>query len=421
MANAAEDFAAAESAHKPLRLARLIPGIGIAQIISWGTLFYAVAVLGEPMRRDLALSSEALYGAVTLGLFVSGFFSPLAGRLVDARGGRIVLAAGSVLAALALALLATARGVGGLYLGWAVAGVAMAACLYDPAFATLHQLTGPAYRRAVTALTLFGGFASTVFWPASQWLLDSVGWRMALWIYVALHVLVCLPLHLLLLPSQRPDAHTEEGTGEDLVADGTLPTEPLLRAGRAAFHWLAAAFALAALLSAALSIHLITLLKDSGLEARDAVLVSALIGPMQVAGRIAEFFFMRRVSPLAVGTFAFVLMATAMVALMFVAHVAPAAIAFAILYGWSNGVMTIVRGTVPAVLFGRRRYGSLLGRLALPSFVAKAVAPLAFALTLAVAVPRALALSSLLVAALLALAAYHFATRPGKGARSSYI
>ena len=396
---------------------RLIPGLGIAQIISWGTLFYAVAVLGEPMRRELAVTSEALYGAVTLGLFVSGFFSPLAGRLVDARGGRFVLAAGSVLGALALALLASARGVAGLYLGWAVAGMAMAACLYDPAFATLHQLTGRAYRRAVTALTLFGGFASTVFWPASQWLLDGVGWRTALWIYVALHVAICLPLHLLLVPSRRSAARLDEDLA-DLVADGAPPGERPVLAGRRAFHWLAAAFALAALLSAALSIHLITLLKDAGLAARDAVLVSALIGPMQVAGRIAEFVFMRRVSPLAVGTLAFALMVTGMVALMLVAHVAPAAIAFAVLYGWSNGVMTIVRGTVPAALFGRRQYGALLGRLALPSFVAKAVAPLAFALTLSAALPRALALAALLGAALLALGAYWLAIRPSTAGRT---
>jgi hypothetical protein len=269
----------------------------------------------------------------------------------------------------------------------------------------------------VTALTLFGGFASTVFWPASQWLLDGVGWREALWIYVALHAAVCLPLHLLLVPARRSAARLEEDLA-DLVADGAPPAERPVLAGRRAFHWLAAAFALAALLSAALSIHLITLLKDAGLAARDAVLVSALIGPMQVAGRIAEFFFMRRVSPLVVGTLAFALMVTAMVALMLVAHVAPAAIAFAVLYGWSNGVMTIVRGTVPAALFGRRRYGALLGRIALPSFVAKAVAPLAFALTLSAALPRALAVAALLAAALLALGAYRLAIRQSKAART---
>ena len=394
----------------PIRLSRLIPALGLAQIISWGTLFYAVAVLGEPMRHDLALSSEWLYGAVTCGLFVSGFFSPFAGRLIDSHGGRFVLASGSLLATLALALIATAHGLAGLYVGWAFAGAAMAACLYDPAFATLHRLTGPAYRRAVTALTLFGGFASTVFWPASQWLLDAVGWRAALWVYAGLQLSICLPLHLFLVPPHR--ASPERTSSEAALAEEPASQrEPAAPAGRTAFRWLAASFALASLLSAALSVHLITLLKGAGLGAHEAVLAAALIGPMQVAGRLAEFFFMRRVSPLAVGTFAFVLMLAAMVGLALVAPLPPVAVAFAIAYGWSNGVMTIVRGTVPAVLFGHRDYGTLLGKLALPSFVAKALAPLALALVLPPALSSAAALWALIAAAVLALAAYRLAVR----------
>ena len=120
--------------------------------------------------------------------------------------------------------------------------------------------------------------------------------------------LICLPLHLFFLPRNRAGAGEEASAAAD-IAEATVPADPPRHAGRAAFRWLAASFALAALLSAALSVHVITLLKDAGLAARDAVLVSALIGPMQVAGRIAEFVFMRRVSPLAVGTLAFVLMA----------------------------------------------------------------------------------------------------------------
>ena len=183
-----------------VRLKRLIPALGVAQIISWGTLFYAIAVLGESMRNDLALSSTWLFGAFTLGLLLSGAASPIAGRLVDAKGGRFVLAWGSVIAALALATIASAGDAVSLFMGWALAGIAMAACLYDPAFVTLHQLTGSRYRSAVTVLTLFGGLASTVFWPASQWLLDAMGWRDTLWIYSALHLGVCLPLHLVFVP-----------------------------------------------------------------------------------------------------------------------------------------------------------------------------------------------------------------------------
>jgi predicted MFS family arabinose efflux permease len=392
----------------PVRLARLIPALGIAQIISWGTLFYAIAVLGEAIRTDLGISATSLFGAFTMGLLVSGAVSPLAGRWVDARGGRFVLSSGSLLGAAALALLASAQGYAALFAGWTLAGVAMAACLYDPAFATLHQLAGGAYRRAVTALTLFGGFASTVFWPLSQWLLDRVGWRDTLWIYAALHVLVCLPLHAGVVPA-RAIGGVVSG---DVAGDGTLTEAGALRSAHGAvFYALASALAAAAFLSATLSAHLIESLKSAGLAARDAVLVSSLIGPMQVAGRIAEFSFARRISPRTAGRLAFGLMTAGLACLVFVDRLSPVAFAFAVLYGWSNGIMTIVRGTVPAILFGRRNYGALLGRLALPAFVAKAIAPVAFTWLLAAGLAQTSALWLLVVVSVAASIGYRWAIK----------
>jgi predicted MFS family arabinose efflux permease len=392
----------------PVRLARLIPALGVAQIISWGTLFYAIAVLGEAMRGELGLSATWLFGAFTVGLLLSGIVSPAVGRLVDARGGRFVLSRGSIIGAIALATLAQAQGYATLFVGWALAGVAMAACLYDPAFATLHQLTGAAYRRAVTALTLFGGFASTVFWPLSQWLLDTVGWRETLWVYAALHLAVCLPLHAWFVPAHSGSLVLE---GVDAENPPAAAAEAPRSAQGAAYYALAAAFAAAAFLSATLSAHLIALMKSAGLTARDAVLVSSLIGPMQVAGRIAEFSFARRLSALSVGALAFGLMTAGLACLVLVDGLSAMAFAFAVLYGWSNGVMTIVRGTVPAVLFGRRNYGALLGRLALPAFVAKAVAPVAFTVVLAAGLPRTSALWFLVAVSVLALIAYRLAVR----------
>src|SRR6266567_7646612 len=153
------------------------------------------------MRGELGISATWLFGAFTVGLLLSGIVSPAVGRLVDARGGRFVLSWGSIVGALALATLALARNYATLFAGWTLAGVAMAACLYDPAFATLHRMAGGSYRRAVTALTLFGGFASTVFWPLSQYLLDTIGWRTAFGIYAALHAVVCFPVHWWSVPA----------------------------------------------------------------------------------------------------------------------------------------------------------------------------------------------------------------------------
>jgi len=383
----------------PVALRPLVTALGIGQIISWGTLFYTIAVLGPPMAQALRVSDVMLYGSFTAGLFVSGIASPWVGSRIDRRGGRAVLAAGSALGALACVLLATSVNGAMMLAGWLVAGVAMAACLYDPAFATLFRVSGASYRRAVTALTLFGGFASTIFWPLSQYLLEAHGWRVAFAVHAALNALVCVPLHLAFVPSSAHRAAAPPSAGTAGVAP----------ARRSTFVWLAAALSIAAFLASAVSAHLVVLLASGGLAARDAVLVGALIGPMQVAGRVMEFAFSNRWSPLTVGTLAFTLLASALIVLCLVRGVWIVALAFALLYGWSNGVMTIVRGTVPGVLFGARDYGALLGRLAQPQFILKAFAPVAVTLLYALDDTRRLALYALAFAAVAALIAYRVA------------
>ena len=297
-----------------------------------------------------------------------------------------------------------------MLVGWLLAGVAMSASLYDPAFATLHQISGTSYRRAVTALTLFGGFASTVFWPLSQFLLDEIGWRWTFAVYAGLHLLVCLPLHLLLVPRMHAARATAEPPhGSAAVRDGD----------GAVFAWLATALSLAAFMGTAIAAHVIDLLTATGLSARDAVLVGSLIGPMQVAGRVMEFAFGRHMRALAVGTLAFSLMAAALALFTQVRGIWIVALAFAMVYGWSNGVMTIVRGTVPAELFGQRGYGALLGRLARPQFILKSSAPVALTLLYTIDPARTLTPYVLLLVAVAALVAYRLAiAAAGKGRKS---
>ena len=382
-------------------LRKLVCALGIAQIVSWGTLFYSIAVLGPPMAHALDVSDVMLYGSFTAGLFVSGLASPWVGRRIDRGDSRFVLAGGSLLGAIACALLASAVNGAMMLAGWLTAGVAMAACLYDPAFSTLYRVAGPSYRTAVTALTLFGGFASTVFWPLSQYLLETHGWRVAFGVHAALNACLCLPLHLAFVRAALPARQAPPA-----ASDG-----PQRAVTPRAFVWLAAALSLAAFIASAISAHLVVLLAAGGLAARDAVLVGALIGPMQVAGRAMEFAFAHRFTPLGVGTFAFGLFATALILLVFVRGVWVFALAFALLYGWANGLMTIVRGTVPGVLFGSRDFGALLGRLAQPQFILKAFAPVAVTLLFVVDDSRHVALLALAAAGVLALAAYRRAIR----------
>jgi predicted MFS family arabinose efflux permease len=373
----------ADAPAKPVRnLGARGVALGVAQIISWGTLFYTIAVLGAAMRTELGVGDALLFGAFSGGLFVSGAASPAVGRWIDAGRARSALAAGSSIAALALALLASAQGPATLLAGWIVAGAAMAFTLYDPAFAVLHALSGAGYRRAITALTLFGGFASTVFWPLSLWLQEGIGWRATFGVYAAMHLAICLPLHLAAIP--RPDQ------GGVKKAAKAATTKANRDSGGATFVWLAIALSGASFIASALSAHAIGLLTASGLSAADAVLIGALFGPMQVAGRIVEFAVGKNLRAQAVGTLAFALLALALLFLSQVRGLIAVALAFALMYGFSNGVMTIVRGSVPAELFGRRSFGTLLGRLARPQLIARAGAPVTLALCFAFDPERAL-------------------------------
>jgi MFS family permease len=348
--------------------------LGIAQIVSWGTLFYAIGVLGEPMRDALGASEVTLFGGFSAGMVLSGVIAPRVGREIDARGGRGVLAAGSVLAAVAMAVLALAPNPVVLVIGWLLAGIASTAALYDAGFATLHQFAGTGFRRAITVLTLLGGFASTVFWPLSRYLLETLGWREAFAVYALLHLAVCLPIHLAAIPRGAAPAATPPVPAAPVAdARGGASMPP-------AMAWLALAMSITSFIAAGVSAHLMTILGDSGLGARDAVLIGSLIGPMQVAGRIVEYGAARDVAATTTGTFAFALMAVALAILTQVGGVWIVALAFVVTYGWANGVYTIVRGTVPRAIFGARGYGSLLGRLARPQFFARAIAPVTLSL-----------------------------------------
>jgi hypothetical protein len=384
---------------------RLVPALGVTQIISWGTLYYSIAVLGASIREELGISSAALFGAYSLSLLISALVAPVAGRAIDRYGGRSVMSVGSATAAVALFFISRVHSSLALYAAWALAGVAMAMTMYDAAFATLSQHTGSRYRTALTALTLMGGLASTVFWPTSLKGLEWFGWRDTMVFFAALHLAVCLPLHALLVPRlPSPDASGRAGLATEA---GTLPK----RSRRGAFIALAIALALNGFIVSVLTVHLITMLQGKGLALETAVWVGSFFGPMQVTGRVVEFAFGRRFSSRAVGMAALWLLVAALLVLLRTSGSVALALVFAVLFGFSNGVVTIVRGTVPAELFGRAGYGSTLGNLAAPALFARAVAPFAFAPLAVPDTPSMVWLLMLLAMAVASVASFSIAVR----------
>lgn len=397
-----------------MKLLHALPLLGTAQIISWGSLFYSIGVLGKPMRLDTGVSELFLFGCFTVSLLLSGLLAPAIGTRIDARGGQLALSTGSLIAGAALGLLAFAQGPVALGLGWALAGAAMATTLYDPAFAALNQLTREHYRRAVTVLTLFGGFASTVFWPLTHVLVDSLGWRGTLLTYAGLHIGVCLPIHFYTLrnrPSLASHAQSLQATLSAPEAGSDL--SPTIGAKQAAltFRWLALSFVAASFVVSIVGVHMITLLSDSGLTLGEAVLIGSLMGPMQVVGRLAEIGPLSRMRPAQVGLLAFALLFIGVMILLFSQGSMTGMILFVAAYGCGNGILTIVRGTAPAELIGRDQLGALLGRLSRPAMIAKAVAPVAFTGVLALGLTRNVALALLALVAAAAWMNFLYATR----------
>jgi predicted MFS family arabinose efflux permease len=395
---------------EPWNIVRIL---AFTQIAAWGSLYYAFAIVAGDIQREFGWRSEVVFGAYSWSLLVAGLASTPAGILLDRFGGRMVMACGSLLAGAGLALLALAHSIAVYVAAWTFIGAAMAMVLYEAAFATINREFHLQSRKGISVLTLFGGLASTVAWPLTLWLNGHVGWRHTFLIYAGVQALLCAPLHSLL-----PGGPARDWRHFPPSATG-VRNFSLREAVRDPSFWkLAFAFATNMFIFSALSVHLIPMLQRFGHSAATAVLMATLIGPMQVAGRLAEMSVAHRILPHNVGKLTFSFLPIALLALLFYGDRQYAVAAFCILYGISNGILTIVRGTVPQALYGRENYGAISGALAGPSLLAKAAGPIAAAVFIGVnASPQAL-LAGLLGISLASLACFLAAIRSRRGEAS---
>jgi MFS family permease len=357
----------------------VVATLGAAQTLAWASSYYLVAMLAAPMARALAVPTPVVYAAFSLALVVSAVVGPLSGRWIDRHGGRPVLMATSGLFALGLLALALAQGPWTLFAAWALLGVAMGCGLYESAFAALVRLYGQGARNSITGITLIAGFASTVGWPLTAWLEAQFGWRGACLAWAGLHLVLGLPLNAWLpgVASAAAAAAPAPDPGPMAVAAAPIePTPPARAAGLLAFVFAATWF-----VSTAMATHMPAMMQAAGTSLAVAVGVGALIGPAQVAGRLMEFGFLRRVHPLLSARLAALMHPLGAAVLLLVGPAA--APLFALLHGAGNGVMTIAKGTLPLALFGAAGYGARQGWLMMPARVAQAAAPFLFGLALA--------------------------------------
>lgn len=356
----------------------VISALGVVMIFTWGSTYYLMTVLAAPVARDTGWSLGSITGALSLGLLVAGLVSPIVGRAIARHGGRPVLGAGCALIATGLLVIAGATHLWVFWTGWVLLGLGMAAGLYDPAFASLGRLYGQDARSAITALTLWGGFASTVCWPLSTLMLDAWGWRGVAAAYAVIHLCGTMPLVLWAVPA--PPRHMERPSFD-------APDAPRLQGREAIILGLMAAMlVLNGLIVVNVSTWLFTFLQAQGLTLSAAVALGAIIGPAQVGARVLEMARRGRHHP--IWTLAVSNVAIAAGILLLAADYGLSGVAL-VLYGGGNGLFSIARGALPLAVFGADRYPALMGSLARPSLIAQAAAPVLGAWILAGAGPQA--------------------------------
>ena len=346
----------------------VISVLGVTQIFAWGSSYYLPAVLAKPISADTGWSLSWVVGGLSLGLLIAGLVSPWVGRAIAHRGGRPVLAVSAGLLAAGLSALALAHSLPAFLSAWLLIGLGMGAGLYDPAFATLGRLYGHGGRSAITTLTLFGGFASTVCWPLSAFLDSHFGWRGTCLVYAGFQLAVALPAYLFVLPSEPSRPSSPPASGALTMPAATSRDSR----GSSLFLLLAATITLSSVISTTMSVHLLTVLQAKGLTLAAAVGLGALVGPSQVAARAVEMVVARFHHPIWTKVVSTSLVAAGLATLWIGLPIIPLALA---LYGAGIGLESIARGTLPLAVFGPERYPVAMGRIAMPSLIAQAAAP----------------------------------------------
>lgn len=361
---------ATPSTYQPPSLLVVIPVLGVTQILAWGSSYYLLAVLAQPIASDTGWPLAWVVGGLSLGLLVAGIISPRVGDSIQRLGGRLVLATSAVFLALGLAGLALSPNLPLYIISWLVLGVGMGAGLYDAAFATLGRLYGQRARTAIATLTLFGGFASTVCWPLSALFVSEFGWRNACLIYAAIHVIVLLPLYVFALP--REPKRPLRSPAPAVSRDSEVATPPVASVSKPVFALVALVITISSMISAMLSVHLLTILQAREIALAAAVALGAIVGPSQVGARAIEMLISRFYHPIWTKFASTIFVATG-VGLLWIGF--PIIAAALIFYGAGIGIESIARGTLPLAVFGADRYASIMGRIAMPSLIMQAASP----------------------------------------------
>lgn len=363
----------------------MLVAVSITEVVSWGILFYAFTVFIAPMQADLGWSQVALTGAFSLALLCSGVAAVPVGRWLDRHGPRALMTLGSCVGSLLLIAWSQVTELWVFYLIMAGIGTVSAAVLYDPAFAIIATWFRRERGRALTVLTFFGALASFIFIPLSAWLVEQLGWRMALVALAGILAVITIPLHAVMLRRRPADlgllpdgAPAEADPAQTTRAAPNQPEQSMSAAAavrETSFWWLSLTFAISTFTYVAMTVHLIPYLVENGNSPTFAATVAGLFGLMSLIGRLTIGPFGDRY-PRHIITAGLLAMQLVGIAVLAVSPSMVGALVYIALFGAGMGTMTIMRAALLAERYGPANYGTINGTLSMTLTVAKTLAPL---------------------------------------------
>lgn len=358
----------------------LLVAVSITEVVSWGILYYAFTVFIAPMQAELGWSREALTGGYSLALLCSGIAAVPVGWWLDRHGPRWLMTVGSCLASCLLLAWSQVTTLLGFYLIMAGIGLAMAAVLYEPAFALIATWFRRRRGRALTILTFFGAWASFLFIPLSAQFVLGLGWRTALLILAAILAGITIPLHALLLrraPQDlglRPDGESADTAVLSQAAPAETQVSLRMALRDADFWWFTVAFAVSTFATVTLTVHLIPYLTEQQIPPASAATVTGLFGLMSLAGRLLIGPLGDRYPRKIVTAALMVMQALGVVLLVRYPTLLGAVVAIT-LFGAGSGTLTIMRAALLAESYGSAHYGSINGAMSFGLTLARTLAP----------------------------------------------
>jgi Major Facilitator Superfamily len=345
--------------------------LAVAQMTSWGTLYFSFSLLSGPMHDELGWSATAINGALTCGLLITGLVAYPVGGLLDRYGGRWLMTFGSLGAGLLLAVWSQINHQAAFYVLWMGLGLAMSCCLIEPLFVVINQVFGKDARRGITAMTMIAGLAGTVYVPLVGYLIAVLEWRTALLALAAINLCFNAPAHWFFIPNRvHADANIDHAASRKR---GRAVMRRRLR--NPVFWGLVLWYTSYSLTSSSLIFQFVPLLRAEAVADGLIFFAFALMGPVQVLARLIVATIGRHASIARLGAFTSSLVPVALLILIYAPHDALWLCAFATAFGIGHGITTVLRGTAPIEWLGHEHFARTMGAIAFPMMVAMAVAP----------------------------------------------